>query len=193
MPPKERDLFALEWVVCRGLNWNQTGLLFPGSKLKKPDLNSLLHDFSEEIRARVNIVEESHAENCRQVRALDSKFRSLNTAAAGLLNNGTEAIKGYGRLASALNVQQQAILRKSEPFVKPNASKGGSKPWDKPAPLSTVMSGSLASTTWPRTHGSSGSGQETGRRANNQPEQSGEILFCLSIYGYICMSVSLPL
>ena len=49
-------------------------------------------------------MEESHAENCRKVRALDSKFRSLNTAITGLVNNGTEAIKGYGRLAlSSMN------------------------------------------------------------------------------------------
>ena len=49
-------------------------------------------------------MEESHAENCRQVQALDSKFRSLYTTATGLVNDGTEAIRGYGRLASALNV-----------------------------------------------------------------------------------------
>ena len=56
-----------------------------------------------------------------------------DTMAAGLVNDGTEAIRGYGRLASALNVRQQAILRKSGPFVKPTAAKGCSKPWDKPA------------------------------------------------------------
>ena len=75
------------------LNPNHTGLLFLGSKLEKPDLDSLLQDVSEEIRARVNIVEESYAENCRRVRALDSKFRSLNTAAAGLVNNGTSSLR----------------------------------------------------------------------------------------------------
>ena len=76
-------------------------------------------------------MEESDAKNCRQVLALESKFRSLYTTAAGLVNNSTEAIRGYGRLASSLDVQQQAILRKSGPFVKHTASKGCSKPWDK--------------------------------------------------------------
>ena len=51
------------------------------------------------------MVDESHAENCRQVQALDSKFRGLYTTTAGLVNDGTEAIRGYGRLASALDVQ----------------------------------------------------------------------------------------
>ena len=36
------------------LNPNHTGLLFLGSKLEKPDLDSLLQDVSEEIRARVS-------------------------------------------------------------------------------------------------------------------------------------------
>ena len=42
-----------------------------------------------------------------------------------------EAIRGYGRLATALNVRQQAILRKYRTFVKATTSKGGSKPRDK--------------------------------------------------------------
>ena len=87
------------------LNPNFTGLLFPDSELDKPDLVSLLQDVPEEIRDRVNIaVEESYAENCRRVQALESKFRSLYTTAAGLVNDSTEAIRGYGRLASALDV-----------------------------------------------------------------------------------------
>ena len=79
----------------------------------------------------VNImVEESHDENYRRVQALDTRFRSLYTAATGLVNDGTQAIRGYGRLASALDVREQAILRKCGTFVKPTTSKGHSKSWD---------------------------------------------------------------
>ena len=114
------------------LNPNQNAFLFPSSELEKPDMDSLLQEVPDKIRFRVNLtVEESHAENCRRVQALDSKFRSLYTTAVGLVNNGMENIRGYGRLASALHVGQQAILRKSGPFVKPTTSKGGSKPRDK--------------------------------------------------------------
>ena len=42
-----------------------------------------------------------------------------------------EAIRGFGRLASAPDVWQEAILSKRGLFVKPTASKGGSKPRDK--------------------------------------------------------------
>ena len=39
------------------------------------------------IRKRVRItVDESHAENCRWVQALDSKVRGLYTTATGLVN-----------------------------------------------------------------------------------------------------------
>ena len=114
------------------LNPNQNAFLFPSSELEKPDMDSLLQEVPDKIRFRVNLtVEESHAENCRWVQALDSKFRSLYTTAVGLVNNGMEKIRGYGRLASALHVGQQAILRKSGPFVKPTTSKGGSKPREK--------------------------------------------------------------
>ena len=53
---EERDLFNLapEPVMFGDLNPNHTGLLFLGSKLEKPDLDSLLQDVSEEIRARVS-------------------------------------------------------------------------------------------------------------------------------------------
>ena len=57
-------------------------------------------------------MDESNAENCRWVQALDSKFRGLYTTAAGLVDDSTEAIRDYGRLASVLDVWQKAILRK---------------------------------------------------------------------------------
>ena len=78
--PEETDLFnlALKPVLLRVLNPNHTSLLFPGSKLKKPDLNSLLQDVPKEIRGRVIVAkEESQAENRKQVQALDLRFSSL--------------------------------------------------------------------------------------------------------------------
>ena len=68
---------APEPVVFGDLNPNHTGLLFPGSEPEKPDLDSLLQDVPEEIRAQVNLaVEESHAKNCTRVWALDTKILS---------------------------------------------------------------------------------------------------------------------
>ena len=46
---KTETCLALEPVM----NLNCTGLLFPSSELEKPDLDSLLKDNPEEIRARV--------------------------------------------------------------------------------------------------------------------------------------------
>lgn len=87
------------------LDLNHTCLLFSDSELQKPNLDSLLHNVPEDIRARVNLaVEESHAKNYRRVRAMNSKLWSLYTIAVSLVNNGTEAIRSYGRVAYALDV-----------------------------------------------------------------------------------------
>ena len=59
LPPRERDLFkiSLEPVVLGDINPNHTSLIFPGNEPEKPDLDSLLLDIPEEIRARVNLAE----------------------------------------------------------------------------------------------------------------------------------------
>ena len=56
------------------------------------------------------------------VNLLDSKIRSLYTAAAGLVNDGVETLRGFGKVQIALDMHQQSILRKSGPFVKPSSS-----------------------------------------------------------------------
>ena len=72
-------------------------------------------------------MEESHTLNCERLQALDYKCRSLYSSGVGLVNDGMEAIRGYGWLVSALNIWQQAILRKSGPFIEATTSKS-SKP-----------------------------------------------------------------
>ena len=48
--------------------------------------------------------------------------------ASGLVNEGMEALYGYRKVLTALNVHQQSILRKSGPFVNTTASKAATKP-----------------------------------------------------------------
>ena len=68
-------------------------------------------------------MKKSHTRNCERVQNLDFITRSLYTTAAGLVNEVMEAIRGYGKVVEALDFQQQSILRKSGPFVKPTTSK----------------------------------------------------------------------
>ena len=66
IPSEERDLFKLNPapVVFGDLNPNYTGLLFPESRLEKPDLASLMDTVPEEVRRRVILeMEQVHARN----------------------------------------------------------------------------------------------------------------------------------
>lgn len=83
----------------------------------------------QDIKNRVLMASrESHTSNQEKVQTLDSKIRSLYAAASGLVNNGLETLRGYGRVQTALNVHQQSIMRKRKPFVKPSSSKAATKP-----------------------------------------------------------------
>ena len=42
--------------------------------------------------------------------------------ASGLVKDGVETLRGYGRIRTALDVRQQSILRRAGPFVKPAPS-----------------------------------------------------------------------
>ena len=55
-------------------------------------------------------------------KALDKKFRDLYTVAAKVVNDVSEAGNGYRRVAMALDLRQQVIVRKSGPFVKATTS-----------------------------------------------------------------------
>ena len=61
------------------------------------------------------------------VQLWDSKAKSLYSAAAGLVNEGVETLRGFGRVQMAFDFCQQSILRKSGPFVKPCSSLAGVK------------------------------------------------------------------
>ena len=73
-------------------------------------------------------MKEPHTRNCVRVQNQDLITRSLYTTAAGLVNDGMETTKGYGKVVAALDVWQQSILRKFGPFFKPTTSKSSSKP-----------------------------------------------------------------
>ena len=53
------------------------------------------------------------------VQLWDSKAKSLYSAAAGLVNDGVETLRGFGKMQTALDFCQQSILRGSGPFVMP--------------------------------------------------------------------------
>ena len=62
------------------------------------------------------------------VQLLDAKARSLYSSAAGLVNDGVETLRGFGKVQTAHDVHQQSILRRSGPFVKePRLSLAGVK------------------------------------------------------------------
>ena len=71
----------------------------------------------QEFKNKVLITaRESHTRNQEKVQTLDSNIRSLYTSASGLVNDGVETLRGYGRVQTALNIRQQSIIRKSGPF-----------------------------------------------------------------------------
>ena len=108
LPRRERDLFYLDPVpvVYGDLDLSYTGLLFSDSDLEIPDLVSLLPDsVSEDVKSRVLLnVKESFTRNCERVQNLDSIARNLYTTAAGLVNDGMEATRGYGKVVAAMYV-----------------------------------------------------------------------------------------
>ena len=58
----------------------------------------------------------------------DSKVRSLYSAASGLVNDGVETLRGYGRIQTALYINLRSIVRRAGPFYKPPSSTSTSKP-----------------------------------------------------------------
>ena len=107
MPKEERDLFKLDPapIFFGDLNPNYTGLLFPDSRLGKPDLASLLDTVPENIGRRVLLkIEEVNTRNLERVQNLDSRVRDIYSIVAGLVNDGMDVTRGYGKLVSALDV-----------------------------------------------------------------------------------------
>ena len=59
----------------------------------------------QEIQVRILVAaRQSHASKQEMVQLLDSKIRSLYTAASGLVNEGVETLRGFGEVQTALDV-----------------------------------------------------------------------------------------
>ena len=57
-----------------------------------------------DIQTRIlTAVRQSRTYNQQMVQLLDSKIRSLYTVASGLVNDGAETLRGYGRVQTALD------------------------------------------------------------------------------------------
>ena len=86
-------------------------------------------------------MEEAHAVNTAKVWALDGKICALHSAAASLANHSLEALAGYGRLISALDVRQQVILRcHNGSFIRPTVVPLKLKQGAKAVPSGAVAS-----------------------------------------------------
>ena len=118
LPVRERDLFSLDpqFTVMGELDSSYQGLLFPDLSLEDPELESIMQDeVPQEFKTRIlAAVKQSQANNQQMVQLWDSKARSLYSTAAGLVNDGVETLRGYGKVQTALDVRQQSILRKSD-------------------------------------------------------------------------------
>ena len=93
------------------------------------------------IKDRVLIAtRDSHTRNQEKVKLLGSKFKSLYTTASGLVNEGVDTLRGYGKVQTALDIHQQSILRKSGPFIKPTSSKAAKSMPGKDKAITCAMS-----------------------------------------------------
>ena len=76
--------------------------------MEKPDLTSLMDIAPQDTKGRVlHTMKEVHARNMERVQLLDHVVREVYSIRAGLVNDGMEVIRRYGKLATALNVWQQ--------------------------------------------------------------------------------------
>ena len=80
--------------------------------MEKPDLTSLMDIALQDTKGRVlHTMKKVHARNMERVQLLDHVVREVYSIRAGLVNDGMEVIRRYGKLATALNVWQQQLLR----------------------------------------------------------------------------------
>ena len=104
MQPKEPSSQSgrgtcISWVhnpQFMGIWIPHTKVLFLDSSLEEPDLESIMGDWvPQDIKIRVLIAaRESYTRNQEKVQTLNSKSRSLYTAASGLVNDGEETLRG---------------------------------------------------------------------------------------------------
>merc|ERR1712240_739550 len=119
---EERDLFQLGpfSMVLPELDPAHQDLLFPDLSLEDPDLKSIMGDeISPEMKTMILVaVKESHAKNQQIVQLMDAKARSLYSSAAGLVNEGVETLRGFGKVQTALDIHIQSIVRWNGTFVR---------------------------------------------------------------------------
>ena len=141
-PVRERDLFSLgpQNTVMGELDPAYQGSLFPDICLEQPELQSIMGDqVSQEVQNRIlTAVRQTHDNNLEKLQFWDSKVRSLYSAASGLVNDGVETLRGYGRIQTALDVCLQSIMRRAGPFYKPPSSTSSSKPGEDRGSSCTV-------------------------------------------------------
>ena len=129
LPIRERDLFQLDPqnTVMPELDPSYQGLLFPDLSLEDPDLESIMGDkVSPEMKVMILTADkQSQTNNQQMVQLLDAKAKSLYSSAAGLVNDGVETLREFGKVQMALDMRQQSILRKCGPFIKPSSSLAG--------------------------------------------------------------------
>ena len=102
IPVRERDLFQLDpqLTVMEELDPAYKGLLFPDLSLEDPDLESIMGDeVSPEMKTKILAAsKQSKANNQQMVQLWDSKAKSLYSAAAGLVNDRVETLRGFGKM-----------------------------------------------------------------------------------------------
>merc|ERR1711867_314715 len=102
LPIRKRDLFQLDPqpIVMGELDSSYQGLLFPDLSLEDLDLESIMGDkVSPEMQSKILVaVKQSQANNQQMVQLWDSKANSLYSAAAGLVYDGVETLRGYGKV-----------------------------------------------------------------------------------------------
>ena len=93
-------------MVLPELDPAHQGPLFPDLSLEDPDLESIMGDeVSPEMKIMIlAAVKESQANNKQMVQLLDPKARSLYSSAAGLVNDGVETLRGFGKVQTALDI-----------------------------------------------------------------------------------------
>ena len=103
---RERHLFQLkpQHTVMLELDPSYQGLLFPDLSLEDPDLESIMGDeVSPKMKVMIlTAIKQSQANNQQMVQLWDSKAKSLYSAAAGLVNDWVETLRGFCKVQRLL-------------------------------------------------------------------------------------------
>ena len=99
LPVRKRDLYHLDPqpTVMSELDSSYQGLLFPELSLEDPDLESIMGDeVSPDMKTKIlAAVNQTQANNQQMVQHWDSKAKNLSSAAALLINDGVDTLRGF--------------------------------------------------------------------------------------------------